>query len=82
MFSFFGIFILFSVTDECKRKLDPGSVSDHAGQIYCKGCHSKVNEPKGMATVWGVVYYRVTDFTLNGGSGWVSSGLKYSYYDY
>ena len=39
--------ILFSVTDECKRKLDPGSVSDHAGQIYCKGCHSKVNGAQG-----------------------------------
>lgn len=33
--------------DTCKRRLDPGSLTEHKDEIYCKQCYSRLFGPKG-----------------------------------
>ena len=39
--------ILFYFSADCKKRLEPGSLCDHAGQVYCKNCYGRSHGAKG-----------------------------------
>src|SRR6218665_2469095 len=38
---------LFLANSTCKRRLDPGSLTEHDDDIFCRPCYSRLFGPKG-----------------------------------
>lgn len=47
LFLFF--FIICAANQDCKRRLDSGSLTEHDDEIYCKQCYGRLFGPKGLA---------------------------------